>query len=118
MALRQAGAALVAVVALLSCGSAFAGSPTVNASTAAGLKPLIKAKFKKIAPKLALTKVTCNALPDGVTAICKAYFSDAPDGANIVYTIRATLSDVHNSLTWTTTGHSCTSKKTGKSLQC
>jgi len=120
MTLRRVGVALVAAIAIASCASAFAfaGSPSVNADTAATLKPLIKAKFKKAAPKLVLTKVTCNALSNGVTALCKAYFSDTPDGANIIYTIKATLSDVHNSLSWSTTGHSCTDKKTGKNLPC
>jgi hypothetical protein len=118
MNVRLAGAALVLALALLAPLSASGGTPAVNANTAATLKPLIKAKFKKVAPKLVLEKVTCNALADGVTALCKAYFSDPSAGANIVYTIKATLSDLHSSLSWTTTGHSCTDAKTGKKLSC
>src|SRR5215472_5396740 len=97
---------------------ALAGSPAENANAAAGLKPLVKKKFKQVAPKLALGKVTCNTLADRVTAICLAHFADKPDGVNVTYTIKAVLHDVSSSLTWTTTAHSCTLIKSGKKISC
>ena len=97
---------------------ALGGSPAANAAAAASLKPLVAKRFKQVAPKLVLGKVTCNTLKDGVTAICLAHFGDKPDKVNVVYTIKAVLHDVSSSLTWTTTGHSCTSQTTGKKIAC
>ena len=97
---------------------ALAGSPAENADAAANLKPLVKKKFKQVAPKLVLGKVTCNTLSDGVTAICLAHFADKHDGVNVTYTIKAVLHDVSGSLTWTTTAHSCTDMKSGKKIPC
>jgi hypothetical protein len=106
------------VGALVAAPLALAGSPAENASAAANLKPLVKKKFKQVAPKLVLGKVTCNTLKDGVTAICRARFGDKPDGVNVTYTIKAVLHDVSSSLTWSTTAHSCTVVKTGKKIAC
>ena len=111
--------ALAAGILALMCTSvALAGTPAENAGAAASLKPLVKKKFKAVAPKLVLGKVTCNTLKDGVTAICLAHFADKPDGVNVTYTIKAVLHDVSNSLTWATTAHSCTLIKTGKKIAC
>jgi hypothetical protein len=110
---------LVALVLALACAPlALAGTPAENANAAANLKPLVKKKFHAVAPKLVLSKVTCNTLKDGVTAICLAHFADKPDGVNVVYTIKAVLHDVSGSLTWTTTAHSCTDMKSGKKIPC
>jgi hypothetical protein len=112
------------VVILLLAGAlalssvALAGTPAENAAAAANLKPLVKKKFKQVAPKLVLGKVTCKTKKDGVTAICQAHFSDKPDKANIIYTIKAVLHDLGGTLTWTTTAHRCTDAKTGKKLSC
>jgi hypothetical protein len=112
--------ALVALLAgcLTTAPLALAGTPAENASAAANLRPLVQKKFKSVAPKLALGKVTCNTLKDGVTALCQAHFADTHDGVNVTYTIKAVLHDVSNSLTWTTTAHSCTLIKTGKKIAC
>jgi hypothetical protein len=107
-----------ALLALLCSPLAVAGTPAENASAAASLKPLVKKKFKQVAPKLVLGKVTCNTKKDGVTALCKAHFADKPDGVNVVYTIKAVLHDLGGTLTWTTTTHSCTLVKTGKKIAC
>jgi hypothetical protein len=116
---RSVRFALVAGLLALACTSvALAGTPAENAGAAASLKPLVQKKFKAVAPKLVLGKVTCNTLKDGVTAICLAHFADKPDGVNVVYTIKAVLHDVSSSLTWTTTAHSCTLIKTGKKISC
>ncbi len=104
--------------ALAAAPLALAGTPAENASAAANLKPLVKKKFEQVAPKLALGKVTCNTLKDGVTAICLAHFVDKADGVNVTYTIKAVLHDVSSSLTWTTTAHNCTLIKTGKKIAC
>ena len=105
-------------VAFATAPFALAGTPAENATAAANLKPLVKKKFKQVAPKLVLGKVTCNTLSDGVTAICLAHFADKPDGVNVTYTIKAVLHDISGSLTWTTTTHSCTLVKTGKKISC
>ena len=106
------------VGALAAAPLALAGSPAENTDAAANLKPLVKKKFRQVAPKLVLGKVTCNTLKDGVTAICLAHFVDKHDGVNVTYTIKAVLHDVSSSLTWTTTAHSCTLIKTGKKIAC
>jgi hypothetical protein len=111
-------AVLLLAWALALSSAALAGTPAENADAAANLKPLVQKKFKQVARKLVLGKLTCNALAHGVTAICLAHFSDKPDGADVVYTIRAVFHDVGGSLTWTTTAHSCTDAKTGKKLRC
>jgi hypothetical protein len=112
--------ALVALLfaALVTVPFAIAGTPAENADAAANLKPIVKKRFKQVAPKLVLGKVTCNTLKDGVTAICLAHFADKPDGVNVTYTIKAVLHDVSGSLTWSTTAHSCTLVKTGKKIAC
>jgi hypothetical protein len=115
--MRSAFLALL-VCALAAAPLALAGTPAENAVAVANLKPLVKKKFKQVAPKLALGKVTCNTLKNGVTAICLAHFADKPDGVNVTYTIKAVLHDVSSSLTWTTTAHSCTLIKTGKKIRC
>jgi hypothetical protein len=104
--------------ALATAPLALAGSPAENADAAANLKPLVKKKFRQVAPKLVLGKVACNTLEDGVTAICLAHFADRRDGVNVTYTIRTVLHDLTSSLTWTTTAHSCTLIKTGKKIAC
>ena len=112
--------ALLALLAgaLATAPLAFAGTPAENADAAANLKPLVKKKFKQVAPKLVLGTVTCNTLKDGVTATCLAHFADKPDGVNVTYTIKAVLHDATSSLTWATTAHSCTLIKTGKKTSC
>jgi hypothetical protein len=117
--MNRIGLAAVAAGVALGCSPVgLAGTPQENAIAAADLKPLVKTKFHQVAPKLVLGKVTCNALKDGVTAICLAHFSLPADHINVVYTIKAVLHDVSPNLTWTTTGHSCTDSKTGKKLAC
>jgi hypothetical protein len=109
---------LLSVAALVSAPLALAGTPAENANAAANLKPLVQKKFKQVAPKLVLTKVTCNTLKDGVTAICQARFTDKPDGVYVTYGIKAVLHEVGGKLTWATTTHSCTDIKSGKKIRC
>ena len=116
--MRGALVAALLGAALALAPLALAGTPAENANAAANLKPLVKKKFKQVAPKLALGKVTCKTLKDGVTAMCLAHFADKPDGVNVTYTIKAVLHDLSGSLTWTTTTHSCTLIKTGKKISC
>ena len=106
------------VGAVCAAPIALAGTPAENADAAANLKPLIKKKFEQVAPRLALGKVRCNTLGDGVTAICLAHFADKRDGVDVTYTIKSVLHDVSSSLTWATTAHSCTLIKTGKKIAC
>ena len=109
---------LLSVAALVSAPLALAGTPAENAAAAANLKPLVQKKFKQVAPKLVLTKVTCNTLKDEITAICLARFTDKPDGVYVTYTIKAVLHDLGGKLTWTTTAHKCTGIKSGKKIPC
>jgi hypothetical protein len=108
----------LSLLALTAAPLALAGTPGENASAAANLKPLVQKKFHAVAPKLVLTKVTCNTLKDGVTALCIARFTDKPDGVYVAYKIKAVLHDVSGSLTWTTTTHSCIGIKSGKNVPC
>ena len=107
---------LLCVAALASAPLGIAGTPAENANAAANLKPLVQKKFKQVAPKLVLTKVTCFTQKDGVTALCQARFTDKPDGVYVTYKIKAVLHELGGKLTWSTTTHSCTDIKSGKKI--
>src|SRR5437763_11883562 len=55
--------------------------------------------FKKQAPKLVITTVTCVLPKDGLTSHCKASFTDGPIKG--YYPVVAKLHDVGGTLTWT-----------------
>ena len=109
---------LLCAAALVSAPLGLAGTPDENANAAANLKPLVQKKFKQVAPKLVLTKVTCVTQKDGVTALCQARFTDKPDGVYVTYKIKAVLHELGGKLTWTTTAHSCIDIKSGKKISC
>src|SRR5262249_6508207 len=118
MSVRLLGAGLLASAALAAgAQEALAWTPAQNAAFAKKLAVSIKPVFKKQAPQLVLGKVTCVLPAEGTLVKCKAYFSDKPANANIVYLISADLKD-SGAIKWTTTAHSCTDSKTGKKLQC
>jgi len=109
---------LFCACALASAPLGLAGTPAENANAAANLKPLVQKKFKQVAPKLVLTKVTCVTQADGVTALCQARFTDKPDGVYVIYKLKAVLHELGGKLTWTTTTHSCVDIKSGKTIRC
>jgi hypothetical protein len=119
MSIRSAGAALVVAVALLSALQAVAlgATPAQNRQFATSLAAKIKPVFKKQAPKLALSKVTCVLPLNGTVVHCKAHFSYPSAGLNVVYGIKATLQETGD-IKWVTTTHSCTNAKTGKTVAC
>ena len=80
------------------------------------LKPQIAASFKKQAPTLKLTAVTCKLPTDGVTAHCLAHFTY---GAKVlvVYPVTATIHD-SGQLTWAAKSPTCTDARTKKKLAC
>src|SRR6476469_6941037 len=94
---------LLCAAALASAPLGLAGTPAENANAAANLKPLVQKKFKQVAPKLVLTKVTCVTQADGVY---------------VTYKIKAVLHELGGKLTWTTTTHSCIDIKSGKNISC
>jgi hypothetical protein len=93
------------------------GATTPAQTFAKGLSAKIKPVFEKQAPNLVLGLVTCVLPKNGTVVNCKAHFADKPDGANIVYAIKATLQE-SGTIKWTTTGHTCANAKTGKKLAC
>jgi hypothetical protein len=110
--------ALLTAAALASASLALAGTPAENANAAADLRPHVQKKFKQMAPKLALTKVTCDTQADGVTALCQARFTDRPDGIYVIYGIKAVIHDLGGKVTWATTTRNCIDIKSGKKISC
>jgi hypothetical protein len=61
--------------------------------------------FKKQAPKLMITTLACTLPKDGVTAHCKASFTDGPIKG--YYPVVAKLHEVGGTLTWTASSPKC-----------
>ena len=109
--------AVTGAVALAGTGTALGAAPTEAQAFATKLKSFIAPTFKKQAPKLVLGKVTCVLPKNGTVVHCNAHFAYPSGGLNVVYKIKATLLET-GVIKWTTTSHSCTDAKTGKSQAC
>lgn len=80
------------------------------------LKTQIAATFKKQAPKLKLTTVTCKLPSNGVTAHCKARFTYGKTVV-VVYPVTATIHE-SGQLTWVAKSPACTNATTKKKIAC
>jgi phage host-nuclease inhibitor protein Gam len=107
---------LAAVLLVLLTASAAAATNPEQIRLQKSLKVQIAATFKKQAPKLKLTTVTCKLPSDGVTAHCKARFTYGTTFV-VTYPVTATIHD-SGQLTWTAKSPSCTSTKTKKKVAC
>jgi hypothetical protein len=72
--------------------------------------------FKKQAPKLTLTKVTCVLPKSGATSHCKASFTTS--GIKGYYPVVAKLHDVGGTLTWTASSPKCWNAAKKKYVAC
>jgi hypothetical protein len=115
MSARIAAAAAAAALALPA--AALAWTPAQNAAFAKQLKTKIAPVFRKQAPSLALTEVTCVLPKSGTLVKCKARFSAKSAHAKVVYRIDAKLLET-GQIRWTTVGHACTDARTGKAFAC
>ena len=80
------------------------------------LKADMVATFKKQAPGLKITTVTCKLPTSGTTAHCTAHFT-AGSTVNGYYPVTAKILD-SGTLKWTAALPKCFSVKTGKRITC
>ena len=104
----------LAVVALfVFCGVASAAYTDPHLEKT--LKTAMIKKFKTAAPGLKFTTMKCVLPKNGVTAHCKASFTDR--GVTGYYPVTATLHD-SGKLTWTAQSPKCLNTKTKKYVAC
>ena len=100
---------------LLAASAAAATNPElIHLQTT--LKASMVATFKKQAPGLKITTVTCTLPSNGTTAHCKAHFT-AGTTVKGYYPVAAKILDT-GQLKWTTSAPKCFNAKTGKAIHC
>jgi hypothetical protein len=116
---RHLGVTVIALLAsALVAAPAWAWTPTA-AQLAVTMKREFARQLKQQAPTLKVGKVTCKIAKNKKTGRCLARVSAKAQGVNVVYTIVArNISSAKGSVSWETTGHTCTSIKTGKPVAC
>lgn len=97
------------LLASLLAVCAVAAAPALGAATPAqSLEKTLKADmvktFKKQAPKLVIATVSCTLPKNGVTAHCKANFTDA--GVTGYYPVTATI-ETSGDIKWTADSPKC-----------
>ena len=95
----------LAAVASLAAGPAVAAKDPRLAYLERTLKADMVKTFKRRAPKLTLTTVTCKLPADGVTSHCKASFTVG--SVKGYYPVTAKLRDVGGALAWTAASPQC-----------
>jgi hypothetical protein len=103
---------LLAVAGIVAGSALGATDPKLNRTLKADM---VKA-FKKQAPTLKFTTVTCVLPKSGSTAHCKAFFTVS--GTKGYYPVTATLHDLGGTLTWTARSPKCLNPKTQKYIAC
>ena len=105
-------------IPLVLAVAAIAASPAIGA-TDPKLNSTLKADmvraFKKQAPTLKFTTVTCVLPENGVTAHCKAFFTVRTTKG--YYPVNATIHD-SGTLSWTAQSPKCLNPKTKKYAAC
>ena len=99
------------VTAITAGPAASATDPHLNAS----LKAEMVKTFKKQAPTLKITTVSCVPPTNGTTAHCKAYFTAS--GTKGYYPVTATIHD-SGKLSWTAQSPKCLNATTKKYALC
>ena len=106
------------ILLLLAIAGAVAGpalaakDPKLNET----LKADMMKAFKKQAPTLKFTTVSCVVPESGSTAHCKAFFTVS--GTKGYYPVTAKLHDLGGTLTWTAQSPKCLNPKTKKYIAC
>jgi hypothetical protein len=109
-------AALTIAVFALSAGVASAAVDPRLTYLQKTLKADMVATFKKQAPKLTITTVTCKLPSEGVTSHCKAFFRISTTKG--YYPVTAKLQDLGGKLTWTAQSPKCWSAAKKRYLAC
>jgi hypothetical protein len=107
------------VLLLLVCAVPVAASAAVDPEQLRlqnSLKAQMVKVFKKQAPKLTITRVTCKLPESGNTSHCKAYFTVGTTRG--YYPVTATLHDLGGKLTWTASSPKCWNPTTKRYAAC
>ena len=107
---------LLVVVCAVAAASASAAIDPRLAYLQKTLKANMVKTFKKQAPRLELTTLTCKLPKDGVTAHCKAFF--AVSGTKGYYPVTAKIHDLGGRLTWTAQSPKCWNAAKKKYVAC
>jgi hypothetical protein len=105
---------LVAVSGLLAASAGAATNPELT-HLQNTLKASMVTAFKKQAPSLKITTVTCKLPTNGTTAHCKANFTAGT--VKGYYPVAATIL-ASGKLKWTASSPKCFNAKTGKAISC
>ena len=105
----------VVVVALLACAVASGAVNPEQLRLQKSLKADMAKSFKKRAPSLEITTVSCRLPSKGTVAHCTAHFLVGQ--VKGYYKVSATIHE-SGQLTWTAASPRCFDKKSGKALRC
>ena len=107
---------LLVLVFAVAAGAASGATDPRVAYLQKTLKANMVTTFKKQAPSLKLTTVSCKLPADGSTAHCKAFFTVSRTKG--YYPVTATLHDLGGKLTWTATSPKCWNPAKQKYVSC
>ena len=96
---------LLVLVCAVTAGAAAGATDPRLAYLQKTLKTNMISTFKKKAPSLKITTVSCKLPKDGSTAHCKAFFTVSRTKG--YYPVTAKLHDLGGRLTWTATSPKC-----------
>ena len=96
---------LLVLVAAVAAGAASGATDPRLAYLQKTLKANMVTTFKKQAPSLKLTTLSCKLPKDGTTAHCKAFFVVSKTKG--YYPVTAKLHELGGKLTWTATSPKC-----------
>jgi hypothetical protein len=106
---------LVVVCAVAASAASGATDPRL-AYLQTTLKANMVKTFKKQAPSLKITTVSCKLPADGITAHCKAFFTVSRTKG--YYPVTAKLHDLGGKLTWTAQSPKCWSPAKKAYVSC
>ena len=109
---------VICVAALTAAAPAAAGNPEAL-HLAKTLKTSMVARYKKVAPRLTFTTVTCRLPSSGSVAHCTAKFtySSRRVKARGYYPVTVKLLQT-GQIRWTAASPRCRDARTGKTLRC
>ena len=107
---------LLVLVFAVAAGAAFGATDPRVAYLQKTLKANMVTTFKKQAPSLKLTTVSCKLPADGSTAYCKAFFTVSRTKG--YYPVTAKLHELGGKLTWTATSPQCWNPAKKKYVAC
>ena len=107
---------LVALICALAAGAASGATDPRLAYLQKTLKANMVKTFKKQAPRLEITTVSCKLPANGITSHCKAFF--AVGTTKGYYPVTAKLHDLGGKLTWTAQSPKCWNPSKKKYVAC